>query len=55
MPAYRVNVGECLIWADNEEEARIACCTYIGGDLGIECLEAIEDPTESREDCDYKV
>ena len=38
MPIYKVSVT-VNVKADNEENARLGACTYIGGDMGIECLK----------------
>ena len=37
MPIYKVSVS-VNVKADDEEDARLGACTYIGGDMGIECL-----------------
>lgn len=29
-----------MILADNEEQAKIGACEYVGSDLGIECLKS---------------
>jgi len=38
MPIFKVSVTVSIL-AKNEHDARIGACQYIGGDLGIECLD----------------
>jgi len=33
---YEVNIGKVWIVADNEEDAKIGACQYVGGDYGID-------------------
>ena len=37
MPIYKVSVS-VNVKADDDEDARLGACTYISGDMGIECL-----------------
>ena len=40
MPVFEVNVGKMLVLAKNEEDAKNGACTYVGSDLGLECLSS---------------
>lgn len=46
MKYYRVSCNNCIIEADNDEQARIGFANYMG-DIGMECFK-VEELTEEE-------
>lgn len=47
MPVYKVTTT-CMILADDIENAKLGFAQYVGGDLGLESIDAVQEMSDEE-------